>query len=71
MPSEMLRELATQRLPVRFKDPERIDKLRRLRDDGDIIVLLPMGHQLDQYASVLLITARGWRKLRGVPLAGP
>jgi hypothetical protein len=65
MPLEMLRELATRVLPVRITDSEQIDKLRQLRDLGDIIVLLPIGYEMVAYASVLLITAHGWRRLRG------
>jgi hypothetical protein len=65
MPLEMLRELATQVLPVRITDPEQLEKLRRLREGGDIIVLLPIGYEVEPHATVLLITAHGWRRLRG------
>lgn len=67
MPLETLRELATHALPFRVTDHAKFDTLRRLRDDGDIIVLLPVGHELGQYANVLLITAHGWRRLQGDP----
>lgn len=65
MPLETLRELARQALPASVKDPESFDTFRRLRDEGGIIVPLPVGHEPAQYAKALLITTRRWRALHG------
>lgn len=67
MSLELLRELAAQALPVHVTDEEQIGILRRMRDEGDVIVLLPIGNEAVPQATVLLITAHGWRKLRGDP----
>lgn len=67
MSLELLREIAEHALPLEVDDPEKIAELRRMRDEGDVLVLLPTGHRSSERASVLLITAHGWRKLRGGP----
>lgn len=64
MPLQFLRELAVHKLPALFAEPADIAKLVRLRELGQIIVLLPSEN--DTTARVLLITAQGWRTLRGV-----
>jgi hypothetical protein len=70
MSLELLLELASQPLPVQISDVGKMGEIRQLRADGDVIVLLPTGDGLGQYAIVLLITAHGWRRLRGDPRPG-
>lgn len=62
MPLQLLRDLASQRLPAEFAAPEDLAKLVTLRRLRLVIVLLPNAGETA--ARVLLITAEGWRTLR-------
>jgi hypothetical protein len=64
MPLELLREIATHKMPFTLKDRDQVDKLRELRAAGHVMAFTSPPTAAQPFANVLTLTRQGMNALQ-------